>query len=387
MADRVLRFGVIGLSRAFVMMRPAFLADPRAKLVAAADPRPEARAAFEGEFGGRAYEDPDALCRDPEVEIVYVATPHEMHADHAIMAARRGKHVLVEKPMALELADCRAMAEAAARAGVRLIVGPSHSYDAPVALAARLIAGGEHGRIRMISMLTFTDFLYRPRRPEELDAARGGGVVFSQAAHQLDVAARLAGSPILTIRAQAGAWDAKRPTEGAYQAFVTFANGASASLTYSGYGRYDTNALMGWIGESGERCDPGTYGAARRRLTAGAESELKRRRAYGAGAAASPDFVGHEHFGFIVACCERADLRPTPAGVEVFGETRSVIGLPPPPAPRTGVIDEVWTAIVEDRPPLHDAAWGTANLAACLALLRSSREAREVSLSELETTP
>ena len=386
MADRVLRFGVIGLSRGFVLMRPAFLADRRVRLVAAADPRPEARAAFEAEFAGRAYPDAEALCRDPEVEVVYVATPHGLHAPHATLAARMGKHVLVEKPMAIALADCRAMAEAARAAKVSLIVGPSHSYDAPVVLAARLVAGGEYGPLRMISMITYTDFLYRPRRPEELDTTLGGGVVFSQAAHQLDVAARLAGAPVRSVRAQAGVWDAERPTEGAYQAFVTFAGGASASLVYSGYGRYDTNALMDWVGESGERCDPAVYGAARRRLAEEPEPELKRRRAYGAGALAPVDQAGHEHFGFVLASCERADLRLTPTGVELYAETRRTIELPPPATPRAGVIDEVWATLVEGRPPLHDADWGTANVAASLALLRSSREGREVSLSELEET-
>ena len=50
-----------------------------------------------------------------------------------------------------------------------------------------MIRSGEHGRVRMINALNFTDFLYRPRRPEELDTKTGGGVVFSQAAHQIDV--------------------------------------------------------------------------------------------------------------------------------------------------------------------------------------------------------
>ena len=80
------------------------------------------------EFAGRVYPDAEALCGDPDVEVVYVATPHQLHAEHAILAAMRGKHVLVEKPMALTLRDCDAMARAADAAGVRLIVGPSHTW-------------------------------------------------------------------------------------------------------------------------------------------------------------------------------------------------------------------------------------------------------------------
>ena len=123
-----------------------------------------------------------------------MASPHPHHAAHAIAAARAGKHVLVEKPMALDVADCAAMVEAARAAGTRLAVGPSHGYDAPVARAAELIASGRYGRVRMVTAFNFTDFLYRPRRPDELDPALGGGVVLSQAAHQVDVVRRLVGA-------------------------------------------------------------------------------------------------------------------------------------------------------------------------------------------------
>jgi len=386
MADRVLRFGVLGLSRGFVLMRPAFLADPRFRLVAAADPRPEARAAFEAEFHARAHASAEALCADPDVEAVYVATPHQLHAEHAVMAARAGKHVLVEKPMALDLAGCQAMTEAAAAAGVRLVVGPSHSFDAPIARAAELIASGDFGAPRMITALNYTDFLYRPRRPDELDAAAGGGVVFSQAAHQVDVVRRLAGAPVVAVRAQTGAWDPGRPADGAYQAFLTFANGAAATLSYSGYGRYDSDVLMDWFGETGRIRPPAPYAQARRRLAAGAEPELKRERAYGAAAEPEAPARAHEHFGFVLVSCERADLRPTATGVEVYAEfERRDVALPPPAAPRAGVLDEVWSAIVQDAPPLHDGRWGAANIAVCLAVLASSRARREIRLDDLET--
>ena len=116
MADRPLRIGVAGLGRGFMLMLPTLAGDRRVALVAAADPREEARARFVADFGGRAYDTVEALSRDDEVEAVYVATPHELHARHAIAAADAGKHVLVEKPMALDLDECRAMIAADATA-------------------------------------------------------------------------------------------------------------------------------------------------------------------------------------------------------------------------------------------------------------------------------
>ena len=103
--SRKLRIGVAGLGRAFTLMLPTFLADPRVELVGAADPRAEARSRFAADFSARTYETVEELCADPAVEIVYVATPHQYHARHAIIAAQHGKHLLVEKPMALTLQD------------------------------------------------------------------------------------------------------------------------------------------------------------------------------------------------------------------------------------------------------------------------------------------
>ncbi|WP_397415718.1 Gfo/Idh/MocA family protein [Phenylobacterium sp.] len=391
MADRVLRMGVVGLSRGFELSRRTLAADPRIRLVAAADPRLEARTAFQAEFGGEVYPTAGMLFADPAVEVVYIATPHESHVELAIQAAEAGKHILVEKPMALDLASCRAMIDAAARAGVQLLVGPSHGFDPPAAWATNFIDSGALGRPRMATMLTYTDFLYRPRRPQELDTALGGGVVFSQAVHQVDVIRGLMDAPVTRVRATAGRWDPDRPTEGAYQAFLAFEDGASAVLTYSGYGRYDTDALMNWIGETGVARDADAYGLARQRLEASdSEALLKTARAYGSHAPEPPPVTGHEHFGFVLVSCEGGDLRLTPSGVEVYTPTERrivTLDLPQSGATRRGVIDELWAAVVEGAPARRNGEWGRETLAICLAILRAAREGREVAISELEDRP
>jgi phthalate 4,5-cis-dihydrodiol dehydrogenase len=383
-----LRIGAAGLGRGFMLMLPTFRADPRVRLVAAADPRPEARARFTAEFGGRAYAEVEALGADPEVDVVYVATPHQMHAEHVLAAAAAGKHVLVEKPMAVSIADAERMVAACAAAGVHLVVGHSHSFDAPIATARAMIAAGAYGALRMITALNFTDFVYRPRRIEELDSAQGGGVLFSQGAHQVDIVRLLAGGMAQTVRAAVGDWDAARHTDGAYTAFITFAGGVTASLTYSGYGHFDTDAFCGWSSETGSPRNPDEYGLARRRLAAAvdqaAEARLKETRAYGAGAAApAPDAAPklHEHFGVFVASCSKADLRPLPTGVMVYGDNaRALHPLPAPAVPRAEVIDELHAAVVHGSPPLHSGVWGLATLEVCAAMLRSARENREIAL-------
>ena len=383
MAERRLRLGVAGLGRGFMLMLPTLRAHPRVSLVAAADPRAEALRQFEADFGGRTHDTVQALCDDAEVDAIYVATPHELHAEHAVAAARAGKHVLVEKPMAISLAECDAMIDAARDAGVMLIVGPSHSFDAPIARTRALIDTGAFGRVRMITALNYTDFLYRPRRPEELDTRLGGGVVFSQGAHQVDVARLLAGSPVRSVRAVTLAWDAARPTEGAYTALLTFDDGACASLTYSGYAHFDSDQLMGWVGEMGHRKDPARYWSTRATtLHAGspaAEAALKNARAYGATATARAAPVAHSHFGMVIVSCDHADLQPMPDGVHVHGDDcRRVEPLPTPTVPRAEVVDELWEAVAEGRAPVHSGEWARDTLAVALAILDSGREGREV---------
>jgi len=364
-------------------MVPTFTAHPRVRLVAAADPRTEARRRFESEFGAPSYATVEALCDDADVDAVYIATPHALHAAHAVAAARKGKHALVEKPMALTLRDCEAMIAAAREAGVTLIVGHSHSFDAPIARTRELIAGGSYGQLRMITALNYTDFLYRPRRREELDTARGGGVVFSQGVHQVDVVRLLAGGRARSVRAHTGAWDRGRPTEGAYSAQLDFDGGAFASLTYSGYAHFDSDELLGWIGELGQARDPAGYGAARAALRESAPDEvaLKTRRAYGGPSIEAPAPAGHNQFGLVIASCDRADLRPLPNGVMIYGDHEARLEpLPPPAVPRAEVIDELCDAISGDRAPVHTGEWSMATLEVCLGMLESARSGRAVAL-------
>jgi phthalate 4,5-cis-dihydrodiol dehydrogenase len=387
--DEPLRLGVIGLGRAFTLMLPTFAAHPRIKMVAASDPRPDARERFAAEFGAKVYADAEALCADPAVQAVYVASPHQFHVEHVKLAAAHGKHVLVEKPMALTSDDCLEMIAAAKAAGIKLLVGHSHSFDLPYLRASEMIRSGDYGRVCMINALNFTDFMYRPRRPEELDTKAGGGVVFSQAAHQVDIVRLLAGAKATSVRAFTGRWDPKRPSEGAYNAQINFDNGCFASLTYSGYAHFDTDEFNGWSGELGQRRDAdASYGRARQALrqatTVAEEIEMKNRRAYGltgADAFRLSGDISHNHFGLVVVSCERADLRPMPRAVMVYGDdARHVEELAAPKIPRAEVVDELYDAAILNKPPLHSGEWGLATLEICLAILASAEGRREVEL-------
>lgn len=378
-----LRLGVAGLGRAFSVMLPTFTGDPRVALVAAADTRAEARRRFAADFAANSYATVDQLCEDPAVDAVYIATPHQFHAQHAVIAARHGKHLLIEKPIALNLDECSVIIEAARSARVHLVVGHSHSFNAPIRRLRDLVASGDFGAVRMINTFNYTDYLYRPRRLEELDTAQGGGAVFNQAAHQVDIVRLIGGGRVAQVRAATGAWDPARPTEGAYSALLTFADGAFASLTYSGYGQFDSDEFQGWIGEMGQKKTP--YAANRPPSFANAQDEasFKNARNYG-GAAYKPSAtqaLAHQHFGTLVVSCERGDLRAMPDGVMIYQNGAARLDpVPPPSVPRVEVIDELYGAIVSGEAPLHDGPWAKATLEVLLAILRSAREGRDVTL-------
>jgi phthalate 4,5-cis-dihydrodiol dehydrogenase len=384
-----LRLGIAGLGRAFTLMLPTLACDPRLALVAAFDPRATAREQFARDFNAHAYDTLEQLAADPQVQAVYLASPHQFHAEQTELLASHGKHVLVEKPMALSLEDCDRMIAACENNGVSLIVGHCHSFDTPYLVTRKLIDEGCIGRVRMVQSLNYTDFLYRPRRPEELDTAQGGGVVFSQAAHQVDVVRLVAGSPAVRVRSVVGNWDAQRPTEGAYSAIIWFEDGSFANLCYSGYGHFDSDEWCDGIGEMGQTKSASQHGQARRKLQtlSGAEEEarLKNASTYG-GPQYQPfkpgnDVRWHQHFGPLIICGERGDLRPMPNGIWLYGDAQCEhIPLMRPVVPRAEVIDELVDAIQLGKPVLHNGHWAKATLEICLALLESARTQRDIIL-------
>lgn len=378
-----LRVAVIGLGRGAVLTVPALAAQARIELVAGCDPDPAARAGFAARHGVPACETVEALLANADFDAAYIASPHEFHAAHTLAMAGAGKHVLVEKPMAVTLVQAASMIRAAETAGTVLIVGPSHGYDPPVEAAAALVASGAVGGVRLIHAFNYTDFLYRPRRPAELDTARGGGVILSQATHQIDMVRRIGASSVTSVRAWTGGWDA-RATEGAFTALLFFANGAVANLTYSGYARYDSDALAGWVGEMGGAKSPAAHGQARALLAAIDERQAKAARTFAAGAVSSGASKHHERFGSVLITCEQADLALTPSGLDIHADDGvRRVAVPLPSIPRAGVAEAFAHAVLDGWPVPFDGRWGLESLAICHAILLSAREGRDVTPSEL----
>jgi phthalate 4,5-cis-dihydrodiol dehydrogenase len=343
------------------------------------------------EYGIRTFASIEELCDSPDVEAVYVATPNFLHEQHVLAAVHRGIHVIVEKPMAVTVEQCDRMIAAADRAGVQLLCGHTHSFNPPIRALHNLSLTGSLGRLRMVQAWNFTDLLYRPRAAWELDTTQGGGVVYIQAPHQVDIIRLIGGGLVRRVRAMSGSWDSARPTEGAYSAFLEFEDGAAATLAYSGYAHFDSAELHDWIGERGQPRPAGTNAQSRLEYRSrgpthpAKEAGLRDARRYGGRHDPGRSVEAsqkHQFFGYMLFTFERADVRQSPDGLVVYDDTgRHEVEVPTEPSGAYAMIDELCRAIADRRPAPHDGRWGAATLEVCQAILQSSRERREVALS------
>jgi phthalate 4,5-cis-dihydrodiol dehydrogenase len=390
-SEPIMRVGIAGLGAggANAMSEvPGLIAHPTVRLTAAADPRPAAREQFAREVGGETFASIEDLCASPTVDAVYILTPSRMHADHAIIAAERGKQIILDKPMALTLADCDRVIDAVERHGVRCLLAHSQSMDIGILKMAEIARSGALGRLLMVHTSFFSDWLYRPRSREELDPANGDNLVLRQGPVQVDIARLIGGGLVQTVRASATAVDPARPIEGSYAAFLGFEDRAAAILEYSAYAHFDSSELTGGFGLGGRPRAAADSLSSRNQISSFARPEEdwehKDRTRYGGGRARGAGRAPerHQFFGFTLMSCEHGDVRQTPRGLHVYGDRdQHEIALPIQHYPKTE-LDVMYRAWSRDEPlAFSDAHWGRATLEVCLGILASSREARELTMS------
>jgi phthalate 4,5-cis-dihydrodiol dehydrogenase len=385
-----LRIGVAGLGVASTQVLPAFKQKGKPyQLTAGADNRKDARSAFEKEYGCPAENSVEALCRRDDVDAVWISTPNTVHAEHAICVANHGKHIICEKPMAVTLAECERMIRAAARNKVHFLQGHSKIYGAPIKAMRDVVASGRLGKVLQIQSANYNDWLQRPRLAPEVDTKKGGGLVYRQGPHMIDIVRYIGGGKVKTVRGVAGRADRNFKTEGHFSAFLEFEKGAVATLTFNGYGYFDGAQLTWNIGESGlpqsgnrafssgprltGPVDPKhkTEGAAKRQATKKGSRE-KRRQPF---------------FGLTIVSCERGVIRQSPEGLYVYTEDGCEEIVCETGKGREGELLELASALAERRPAFPNGKWGKATLEVCLAIMASSRDGRSRTLRHQVAVP
>lgn len=188
-----LRWGILGAARVNERLLPAIATAHNAQLVAIASRRPQAAAQTLARYAptgysARCYDNLEALLTAPDIDAIYCPLANQEHAEWTLKAIAQGKHVLCEKPMALQLADIEAISQAAAQQGVTVMEGFMYRFHPQHARVRDLIQSGLIGEIR--SVRSSFSFMMRPARLYRLaePIARGGGAMWDIGCYAIHVA-------------------------------------------------------------------------------------------------------------------------------------------------------------------------------------------------------
>jgi predicted dehydrogenase len=244
--------GDIAAKRVAAALRDA----PHSALVTVARARAELAESFARSHGARRWHaDWRDVLRDPEVDAVYLATPVRLHAEQAVAAAEAGKHVLCEKPMALDAAGCDRMIAAARAHAVRLGVAYYRHHYPVVARLRQLLATGVLGRPVLAQAQCFERFDTAPDGPRAWFLRRsesGGGPMMDFGCHRIEVLLDLLG-PVRAVDASlSNVLFRERDVEDTGVARLSFASGAEAvvTATHAAAERRDSFEVVGSEGSA-----------------------------------------------------------------------------------------------------------------------------------------
>lgn len=239
---KTLNFAIIGIGNIAPVHAAAIAATPGARLTAVATRNPDRGQSFAREHGAGWHADYRELLARPDVDVVAIASPHNLHLPMTEDAAAAGKHVLCEKPMACTVAECDAMIAACERAGVLLGVTFQGRFEPLAAELKALLDGGRLGRLLWASSNTVwyrDDAYYRSKPWRGTWAEEGGGVLINQAIHAIDLFVWAAGMP-QQITAQARTLNHQIEVEDGALAILSYGGGAmgliqATTVAYPGY--------------------------------------------------------------------------------------------------------------------------------------------------------
>lgn len=350
-----LGFAIIGCGRIAPRHADSLIQIREARIVATADvkqPRAATIAARVTEAYSRtpfdevrAYDDYRYVFERADVDVVNICTPSGMHAAMAIEAMEAGKHVVVEKPMALTLADADAMIETSRRTGKRLCVVLQNRYNPPMRDLRRLV---DEGRLGKLLLGSATVRWFRPQEYYE-DGWHGtqamdGGALMNQSIHHIDALQWIMGG-VDTVFAYTATLAHRMEAEDVGTAVLRFRNGALGSVEGSTV-TWPEN-LEGSVAVFGEKGSVKVGGTALNKKTLWkVDGELEHER----------ELIVHD------------EIDPP----SVYGQSHM------------HVLEEMVAALRENRDHATNGYEGRRSVAVVTAMYESSRQGREVKVSDLE---
>ncbi len=224
--------------------------DAGIRFVSGCTGRPERAAEWAARQGVRILPDFDAVLADPAVKAVAIASPHQMHADQVVAAARAGKHVFVEKPFTMTKASAQAAVDACREAGVVMALGHNRRFLPAVAQMKALLADGSLGTLLHVEgqfsgpgAIAYKPGMWRASRAESPLGGMGGMGI-----HMVDMMVNLAGR-IAEVTVQSHARVIDNGLDDTTAALLRFESGATANFATLAYApRYWRIALFGTDG-------------------------------------------------------------------------------------------------------------------------------------------
>lgn len=247
MKRTTLNWGLIGTGDiARKRVAPALRDSPASELVAVSRARAELAEEFARAFNAsRAYGRWQDLLTDPTIDAVYIATPVNVHAEQTIAAAEAGKHVLCEKPMAMNVGECDGMIDACRAHGVALGVAYYRHFYPAVTRVKSILSSGEIGQPVVAQVNAFERFNPAPGEPRYWfvqKAQAGGGPMFDFGCHRIEVLMNLFGG-VKDVSSIVANVVFQREVEDTAAALFRFENGACATLTVTHAAREPQDSL------------------------------------------------------------------------------------------------------------------------------------------------
>jgi 1,5-anhydro-D-fructose reductase (1,5-anhydro-D-mannitol-forming) len=259
----VLRWGIIGAGEiAGRSMAPALNRAAATRLTAVYSRHLDKAQAFADRFQAeRAYDSLDSMLADPGLDCVYIATPNSLHAEQTVLAARAGKHVLCEKPMAITMEEGELMIEVCARHRVKLGAVYQNRFHPAHFEARRRVASGALGEIQLASAQLCRGYArdghWRGWRVDP--KMTGSGAIVAQAVHPIDLLRFLLGAEVAEVQAMTDEQPPARPVEEMVYSLLKFRNGTHATVIAGTLvPRYDNDVLL--YGAKGKITCKGTLG-------------------------------------------------------------------------------------------------------------------------------
>jgi len=247
MAEGQLGVGIMGAGRVSRDHAYAATAGAHTRLVAIADPVEERVAGLAERFGCDAHTSHREMLSRPDVDLVLAGVPHGLHGPLALDVLNGGKHLMIEKPMAIALEECDAIASAAASNGRRLMVGHTqHFFPANLAVKG-LIESGRIGAPVMASQWWYKPFGLAGRPAWMLDRSQGGGMWMMNGAHMLDLLMWLIDSDVVAVKGRVTNSVMGQRADDSVVAYVEFACGVGATVNHSGAKRPEPPPPQQWM--------------------------------------------------------------------------------------------------------------------------------------------